>query len=90
MRTFLSTFLISLVTTTILLPGAVAQSARGTITGRVADDWGGVLLSAQIALEPQTGSAFADQQGEFTISNVAAGQYKITVTYRGFARSRRP
>ena len=66
-------------------PRALAQSARGTITGRVADDSGGVLPSAQLTLEPPVASGFSDQQGEFTIPNVAPGEYKLTVTYRGFA-----
>src|SRR6185312_12390613 len=66
-------------------PRALAQSARGTITGRVADDSGGVLPSAQLTHEPPVASGFSDQQGEFTIPNVAPGEYKLTVTYRGFA-----
>jgi len=62
---------------------AVAQSA-GTIVGAATDTDRQVLPGAAVKLDPGNISATTNQQGEFTITNVAPGAYKLTISYLGF------
>src|SRR6202521_2374840 len=62
-----------------------AQERSGWITGSVADAGGGILPGARVELQPQGSSAVTNGQGQFTISGVAPGQYKVSVNYVGFA-----
>jgi TonB-dependent receptor len=62
-----------------------AQERSGWITGSVADSSGGLLPGARVELQPQGNSAVTNGQGQFTISGVAPGQYKLSVNYVGFA-----
>src|SRR6202045_4850381 len=66
---------------------ARAQEARGTISGVVKDSNGGVLVGARVEVQPTGKNAVSDDQGQFRIPDVAAGQYTLTVTYVGFAPS---
>jgi len=49
------------------------------------DSGGAVLQGARVELQPGGASAVTSQQGEFTISNLASGEYTVTVNYVGFA-----
>jgi TonB-dependent receptor len=63
-----------------------AQGGSGSISGRVTDVSGAVLQGAQVDLQPKAAaSAVTNQQGEFTILNLPAGNYTVTVSYVGFA-----
>src|ERR1700732_2373572 len=62
-----------------------AQERSGWITGTVADSGGGILPGARVELQPQGSSAVTNGQGQFMISGVAPGQYKVSVNYVGFA-----
>src|SRR5260370_1175963 len=62
-----------------------AQERSGWITGSVADSGGGILPGARVELQPQGSSAVTNGQGQFTLSGVAPGQYKLSVNYVGFA-----
>jgi len=65
---------------------ARAQSGSGSISGRVTDPSGAVLQGAQIDLQPRAAAtAVSNQQGEFTIPNLAPGNYSVAVSYVGFA-----
>src|SRR5712671_964139 len=64
---------------------ARAQEARGTISGVVKDSNGGVLVGARVEIQPTGKYAVTDDQGQFRISDVPAGQYTVTVSYVGFA-----
>ncbi len=64
--------------------GVMAQSAKGTITGKVADTSEGVLQGAQIQLEPSDISVVSDVLGQFFINDLNPGKYTITVSYVGF------
>ena len=64
---------------------AWGQGGAGSISGRVMDASGAVLQGAQVGLEPKAAPAVSNQQGEFTILNLAPGDYKVTVSYVGFA-----
>jgi TonB-dependent receptor len=69
------------------LAGSVvySQNAKATLAGTVKDASGAVLQGARITLEPAAGLASTDGQGEYLISNLAPGAYKVTVTFTGFA-----
>src|SRR5580693_8656550 len=63
---------------------AFAQAGRGTIVGRAADSEAAVLPGAKVVVEPGNVNVATDRQGEFTVIDLAPGDYKITVSYVGF------
>ena len=69
----------------LLLSGEVfAQSGRGIVAGRVTDSAGAVLQGAEVKLEPGAASAVSNSVGEFTINDLAPGNYTVSVNYVGF------
>jgi hypothetical protein len=77
--------LITLMCSTLWVMPLDAQERSGWITGSVADAAGGILPGARVEWQPQGSSAVTNGQGQFTISGVAPGQYKLSVNYVGFA-----
>ena len=77
--------LITLMCSALWVTPLDAQERSGWITGSVADAAGGILPGARVELQPQGSSAVTNGQGQFTISGVAPGQYKLSVNYVGFA-----
>src|SRR5579872_6876514 len=83
-------------TAMILLAGGCvyAQSDRGTITGTVADPAGAVVASAAIEVRnSETGLLYqttTTATGNYTIVQVPAGTYEMTVTAAGFKKYIRP
>jgi len=67
---------------------AFAQTDRGTITGTISDPAGAVIAGAAIEAKNQaTGlvySAASSGTGNYTIAQVPAGSYDLTVTAMGF------
>ncbi|MGE0404876.1 MAG: carboxypeptidase-like regulatory domain-containing protein [Candidatus Korobacteraceae bacterium] len=63
-----------------------AQAAeQGTITGVVTDDMRRTALrGAQVTVENTFQSAISDASGRFRLTNVPAGEVRLTVTYLGF------
>jgi iron complex outermembrane receptor protein len=65
------------------------QNAAGTISGRVTDPQGAVIAGARVtAVHTRTGersSAQTDSQGDFKLSNLAAGLYRVEILTAGFA-----
>jgi TonB-dependent receptor len=61
------------------------QNAKGSISGHIKDSAGGVLQGASVTVQPGDLSTVSDTQGQFTISNLAAGDYTVAITYSGFA-----
>ncbi|HEY4378702.1 MAG TPA: TonB-dependent receptor [Acidobacteriaceae bacterium] len=64
---------------------AVAQSGNGSISGSVTDSSGASLSGAEVRLSPANIVAATTSQGTFTLPNVPAGKYSLTVSYIGFA-----
>jgi TonB-dependent receptor len=62
-----------------------SQSGKGVIDGVVKDPAGAVLPGAKIEMKPQLRPITTNGQGEFTVTDVPAGTYSVTVTYVGFA-----
>ncbi len=68
----------------VLANSAFAQTGKGTLVGRAADTVGAVLPGAKVRVEPGDVSAATNQLGEFTVINLAPGDYKVTISYVGF------
>jgi TonB-dependent receptor len=64
---------------------AFAQSDKGILTGTVSDSSGLTLVGAQIKLMPLGMTSVSTQQGLFTLREIPAGNYTMTVTYVGFS-----
>lgn len=72
------------------LCAAFAQSDRGTLTGTITDQTGAVVPNAQMAItNPATGAqvkTITTETGNYTVPNLAAGLYDITVELQGFKK----
>ena len=79
-RLYLVLFLIGL----LQLPPAFAQGGKGSITGTVTDSSHAVLPGARIEIDPADRKAVTDSQGQFRISELPAGTYKVSISYVGF------
>ncbi len=79
-----SILLVLLLVNVLCLVAAQAQERKGTITGHVADADHAVLQGARVEVQPTGRTAVSDAQGQFTISDLAAGHYKLTISYVGF------
>jgi Carboxypeptidase regulatory-like domain/TonB dependent receptor len=69
---------------------AFAQSDRGTITGTILDPAGAVIAGAMIdAKNIATGAVYptaSSDTGNYTIAQLPAGNYELTVTVAGFKK----
>ena len=78
----------------VLVVAAFAQSDRGTITGTVSDPAGAVVAGAAIeARNTETGAVYpvaASGTGNYTIAQLPAGTYEVTVSTPGFKKYVRP
>ncbi len=74
----------------VFVPVAFAQSDRGTITGTVLDPTGAVVPNAPIeAKNVATGAIYptaSSATGNYTIAQLPAGAYEVTVTVAGFKK----
>jgi hypothetical protein len=79
------------VTCLFLIPGVIlAQGDRGTITGTIGDPAGAVVVGAAIeARHVETGAIYPTEStntGNYTLSQLPAGTYEISVTVPGFKK----
>jgi hypothetical protein len=69
---------------------ALAQTDRGTITGTVADSTGAVIPGVAIEVKNiQTGGAYqagSSETGNYTLTQLPAGNYELSATLPGFRR----
>src|SRR5580700_7797703 len=66
-------------------PSAKAQTAKGTVAGTVKDSANSTLIGALVELQPSGRRGVSDDQGQFRIPEVPAGEYTLTASYVGFA-----
>ncbi len=64
---------------------AFAQTGKGALAGRVTDEAGAVLQSAQVKVEPKAATTTSDEVGQFLINDLAPGSYTVTISYVGFS-----
>ncbi len=73
---------------------AFAQGDRGTITGTVSDPTGAVIPNASVQLTNSETSAVyqvaTTSTGNYTLANLPAGTYVLTVDSQGFKKLNRP
>jgi TonB-dependent receptor len=86
MRRFCLTFIMLMCVLTAMF-GWSQSSGKGAISGVVRDPAGAVLQGARIEMQPQLRPVTTNSQGQFTISDVPAGTYAVTVSYVGFSAS---
>jgi TonB-dependent receptor len=84
-RFWLAVTVMTLMFCTFQQPPAGAQERKGTITGHVTDSTRAVVQGASVELQPGGQTAVSDGQGDFTITGVTPGRYKISVSALGFA-----
>jgi TonB-dependent receptor len=66
--------------------GNETNSGRsGAIAGTVQDSGGAILVSAKVIVQPSGRQVATDNQGQFRIANLPAGDYTLTISYVGFA-----
>src|SRR5262252_8129836 len=69
---------------------ALAQSDRGTITGTVADPAGAVVAGAPVEIKNvENGAVYqagTSATGNYTLAQLPAGQYELSVTVPGFKK----
>jgi TonB-dependent receptor len=85
-----SLFIVLILSSVLWLIPVRAQEAKGTIAGTVKDSANGVLVGALVEIQPSGKRAVSDDQGQFRIPDVAAGQYTLATTYVGFSASSVP
>lgn len=87
LRNFFILFLLQFSAVFILLvlsSPAFGQAAKGSIVGQAVDKENAVLPGARVRVEPGDVATATNQRGEFTVIDLAPGDYKVTVSYVGF------
>jgi TonB-dependent receptor len=84
-RCIYSLFLVAIMCITLGQITVSAQESKGTITGTVKDSSGGVLKGGLVELDPSARRAVSDDQGQFRVTDVEAGQYTVTISYVGLS-----
>lgn len=89
-RRIVSGFLCALWVTALCSVAGFAQSDTGTIGGFVMDASGASVAGARVSLlDEATGEvhpATTDSQGHYTVTNLRAGAYSLTVAMKGFKK----
>ncbi|HSY63335.1 MAG TPA: TonB-dependent receptor [Terriglobales bacterium] len=79
-----SLFLGAFIVVVLGLTPVSAQNA-GKISGSVTDASGAFLPGAEVEIQQRGPSTVSDNQGQFTIANLAPGSYTVMVSYVGFS-----
>ncbi|MFC1565439.1 TonB-dependent receptor [Candidatus Neomarinimicrobiota bacterium] len=75
----------SILTITFMLFGFALSLSAATVTGKITNSSNGDFLpGANVLLEGTSFGAATDRAGEFTIANVPAGDYTLSVKYIGY------
>jgi len=64
------------------------QSATGTLRGQISDEFGGVIVGANVTVVDAEGkqkAATTDSDGNFAVAALAPGKYIVRVIAVGFA-----
>jgi len=84
-KSFRLSILLLVVTFLGISPSIVlGQTGKGSITGLVLDTSGAAVPGAQIKLSPIGILGASNTEGSYSIYDVPAGKYKVTVSYIGF------
>src|SRR5258708_28026520 len=72
----------------LLFAANAQQPGHGTLRGKVVDVQGALIRGANVKIIGTDGSertAQTNQDGEFSVNNLAAGKYSVAVSAQGFA-----
>ncbi len=71
----------------LLTAAAFGQSGTGTVKGTLADESGAIIPAATVTITGSSGARTAQTQadGTYSFSNLAPGQYTVSLSYPGFA-----
>jgi len=72
----------------VCITGTFAQQSSGTLRGRVADEFGGLIVGATVTVADQNGvekSATTDAEGNYSFPSLPPGRYTLHATAPGFA-----
>ncbi len=87
-------FLISVLLAAVLAPALMGQATEGSILGTVTDPSGSVVPGARIQLTGvDTGlvrSTVSNSAGEYVVSNLPPGSYRVAAEMSGFKKSEQP
>ena len=64
--------------------GALAAQSTGKLEGRIRDQAGAPIASAQVRVEGTAFGAVADSRGYYFINNVPAGSIDVTAQFVGY------
>lgn len=78
-------FLVSFAIGMLCVSSGLAQQGTGTVQGHTMDPQRVALQGARVELQPTGLKAVSDDQGQFFIPGVPAGNYTLTVSYIGFS-----
>ena len=69
-----------------IVTGALAQQTTGTVKGSLTDDSGGIIPASNVSLTGPGGAKTAQtqQDGTYTFSGLAPGNYTVSLTFPGF------
>jgi hypothetical protein len=75
----------------LVLPARAQQSATASLSGRVTDPSGAVIVGAQVVIE-QSATGFrreitTNSEGIYVFTSVPAGEYAVTIKAANFPRS---
>ncbi len=85
MRRFLQFIFVTILSSTVFISLAFAQAGKGTIAGTAKDSAGAALASTIIEVQPSGRKIVTDDQGQFRITELQAGEYTLTASYVGLA-----
>jgi TonB-dependent receptor len=68
----------------VFVAPVAAQSAKGILTGRAVDTAGAVLQGARVEVEPGGRFVSTGEIGQFVVTDLAPGDFKVTISYVGF------
>jgi len=74
----------TMLTCLILFVASPLMAQNGAIKGHVTEASGEPLIGANVSIKGTTTGTTTDLNGDFTISNVSAGNYTILITYVGY------
>ena len=83
-------FFVAALSSLFCLTPACAQEGKGSAAGTVKDSANAVLTGALVELQPLGRKVVSDDQGQYRIPDIPAGQYTLVATYIGFATSTAP
>lgn len=81
--------LLGALTLGLLLPIGAAAQSTGSIQGRVVDEGGQGIATAQLFLQGTSIGGVSSTTGQFQLLNVPAGEYTLVVQRIGFTEARR-